>query len=170
MPITRAGGSVEEARGALDQRVGGDDGVAGVSGGTTAGVNVSVEDLISLVVTAMKETRVLDTKRISNAEIAALLPEFSGSSDEDATIWFQRMDTIRAAHELTDAVMVVVLATKLRGTALAWFHSKPSYAAMTYEHKTLKGVKFGLLRFTTYTEKKSSYLLELLNNSSKHLT
>ncbi|KAK4881702.1 hypothetical protein RN001_005021 [Aquatica leii] len=36
--------------------------------------------------------------------------------------------------------------------------------------KTLKGVKLGLLRFTTYSEKNSSYPLELPNNSSKHLT
>ncbi|KAK4887379.1 hypothetical protein RN001_003650 [Aquatica leii] len=102
-----------ESDGAREEQVGKRAGVQGAVGLTQVGMSVSIQDIITMVVATMRETQtqqIVEPKGVSNAEIAALLPNFSGEDDEDASVWFERVETVKRAHNLSDVVTVVLLA------------------------------------------------------------
>lgn len=96
-------------------------------------LHLSLDEIIATTVRAIN---LQNKTRISNEELKALIPEFSGSTDEDINQWFQRIDAIRRMYEVNDNSLLLTIISKLKGTALNWFHSKPSH--VTYDLAQLK--------------------------------
>ncbi|KAK4882560.1 hypothetical protein RN001_005879 [Aquatica leii] len=93
--------------------------------GSAGAFTVIVDDLIAMGVRAAQGNKNVH----SNSEIAALIPEFGGNTNEDATSWFQRISTAKDIYSVEDTVMMLIVVSKLRDNAKNWFHSRPDCKA-----------------------------------------
>lgn len=44
--------------------------------------------------------------------------------------WTQHLGMIRDAYNLTDDITRIILTSKLKGKAIAWFHSRPEHLTL----------------------------------------
>lgn len=120
---------------------------------------VTVEEILAAAVRIANQRTVGEgqgqgnKKQISNAEIAALLPNFHGGSDENVDTWFSRADMVKSTYDLTDEVMVLIVVQKLKDAALNWYHSKPVYATLKYAE-----LKYNLVTMFSCREDKISLM------------
>jgi len=85
-------------------------------------------------------------KRYSNAEIAMLLPEFSGQG-QDIETWLQRVETVELTYEVPPKVclMTLIVVGKFTDQAKTWYHSKPEYVLLDWQ-----GLKYEMRRMFNF--------------------
>ncbi|KAK9727489.1 DDE superfamily endonuclease [Popillia japonica] len=98
--------------------------------------HITVQDIIQIVTSTLSNDQ--SRIKLSNLEIAALLPEFGGGIEEDATSWFQRVETVKLAHNVSEKVVIPIVIGKFKGPVLSWYYSKPEYASLTYNELKTK--------------------------------
>ncbi|KAK9688486.1 RNase H-like domain found in reverse transcriptase [Popillia japonica] len=91
---------------------------------------ISIRELIAATIDAVSRQNMRETRYPT--EIAATIPEFSGATGEDAARWISRLDTVKGIYTMTEEVMVLIVANKLKGRAKTWYDSKPENAALKY--------------------------------------
>ncbi|KAK9679380.1 hypothetical protein QE152_g40076 [Popillia japonica] len=69
--------------------------------------HITVQDIIQIVTSTLSNDQ--SRIKLSNLEIAALLPEFGGGIEEDATSWFQRVETVKLAHNVSEKVVIPIV-------------------------------------------------------------
>ncbi|KRT80433.1 hypothetical protein AMK59_8411 [Oryctes borbonicus] len=99
----------------------------GMDGGQS---HLTVQDIVQIVACALNNDQ--SRNKLSNSEVAAMLPEFGGSGEEDAISWFQRVETVEEAHNVSNKIIVPILIGKFKGPVLSWYYSKPEYASLAY--------------------------------------
>lgn len=92
--------------------------------------HITVQDVVQIVTSALNNDQ--SRYRLSNLEIAAMLPEFGGGIEEDAISWFQRVETVKEAHNVSDKTIIPVVIGKFKGPVLSWYYFKPEYASLAY--------------------------------------
>lgn len=92
-----------------------------------ATTQVSIKEIIAATVDAV--TR--QNKKYPT-EVAATIPEFSGSAHEDINMWIKRADTVKQLYDFCEETTTLIIVNKLKGRAKLWYDSKPEYAALDF--------------------------------------
>ena len=118
-------------------------GIDGGFGGTSRGLNYGVDDARGHVLSSSRDDfnlqlgyqgllqdgdnsqHVCNNLMVVNA-MSDLLSDFDGVS-ENFESWERQVNLLIEMYELSDKVARVLIGKKLKGKALAWFHSKPEH-------------------------------------------
>lgn len=125
-------------------------GAEGIAAATTIPSEIIIEDLVQATVRAMVLHQQATSPRLdpgnvsgaatqeapskkpfTNAEIAALLPEFTGLT-QDIDLWLKRVTAIQSVYSIPDDVMQIISVGKLTSQAKQWFQSKVQFIIMAW--------------------------------------
>ncbi|KAK9731097.1 Zinc knuckle [Popillia japonica] len=118
--------------------------------------HTTVQDIIQIVTSTLSNDQ--SRIKLSNLEIAALLLLFKRKiqsillvnklyknlileifrRDLRDTSWFQRVETVKLAHNVSEKVVIPIVIGKFKGSVLSWYYSKPEYASLTYNELKTK--------------------------------
>lgn len=83
--------------------------------------------LDELVACTVRSLQMDNQFKVKTDELANLIPEFAGREEDDVINFFQRIEAVKRVYKPNEDCLLLVVISKLSGSAKKWFNSKPEY-------------------------------------------